>query len=138
MSDRINVSQFNLKENTMGIRAIGSSSYPRLVAGAWKFRNVEKDPDYGVSEEDLAETAIDMVNAGIGKGTFKRVFVRGTGPDEIGLCFEYEATDAEVETKESRDALKAAYIDFFKRRHGNGYKGYDYATGIEVITLIDD
>jgi hypothetical protein len=122
----------------MNVKATRPYFHPELIAGIWKFRNVEKDRTYGVSKAALAATAIEMVNLGIGKGKFLRVFVRGTGPDEIGLCFEYEATAEEVETKESRDALKASYIDFFMRRHGAGYKVYDFSTGIDVILLVND
>lgn len=110
---------------------------PHLIAGAWKFLDAKKNKRFGVTTDELAETAIEMVNASIGKGRFVHVFVRGTGPDEIGLCFMYEATIEEMEAKDRGEDLKMAYIDFFRRRHGAAFKGYDIGTGVDVIDLAD-
>ena len=109
--------------------------HPNLIAGAWKFLDAQKNERYGVTTDVLAQTAVELVNANIGKGRFLHVFVRGTGPDEIGLCFMYEATDEEMSDKKNGEDLRMAYIDFFRRRHGVAFKGYDIGTGVDVVNL---
>lgn len=113
------------------LRAGGVQFSPDLIAGIWKFRDVRKHK-FGVTTGQLAKTAIEMVNERIGQGTFLHVYVRGTGDDEIGICFKYRPTKEEL--SEIRE-LREAFDDFFKRRHGGAVKGWDICTGITEITL---
>jgi len=119
-------------------RARQTGHQDNLMAGAWKFLSAKTNPCYGVTVEQLTETAKELINAGIGKGRFIQLYVRGTGHDEIGLCFMYEFTQEEAEEDHGKCAdWKSPYIDFFMRRHGVAYKGYDIGTGIDLVNLAD-
>ena len=114
------------------VQANASESFQNIVAGAWKFR--DKPLPFGTSTDELVETAIELVNARIGTGKFIHVFVRGTGKKEIGICFMYELCDDEI--KKHREALRRPYEDFFRRRHGAAFRGWDIGTGVDIINLI--
>lgn len=116
----------------MYTKATGNEHRENLVAGAWKFHDESKKP-FGVSVEELVETAKELVNSGIGTGKFVHVFVRGTGHDELGICFMYELGEEEVNRR--HEDLKQPYRDFFMRRHGSAFKGWDIGSGIDLITL---
>jgi hypothetical protein len=113
--------------------AKGYNTQKHLVAGAWKFGEKTNSAHFGVEMSELVATAQELVNSGIAKGGFIHVFVRGTGKHELGICFMYEPTlDERAKTFAE---LRKPYIDFFRRRHGAAFKGWDICTGIDVIEL---
>ena len=115
------------------ITANGSQHLENVVAGAWKFRNADKTKkDIGTTVAELVETAKEMVNAHIGAGRFAHVFVRETGPDELGICFMYELGEDEVD---GNTDLREHTRDFLMRRHGAACKGWDIGHGIDILNL---
>lgn len=116
---------------SMYTKAKGSEHLDNLVAGAWKFRDARKiKRGIGVTVAELVETAQAMVNAGIGTGRFAHVFVRGTGPDELGICFMYELGQEDIGSD-----LQERTKDFLMRRHGAACKGWDIGHGIDIVNL---
>jgi len=103
---------------------------PNTIAGSWKFDRTRKS--FEASVRELAETAKELVDQNPGGGIYRKVFIRSTAENELGICFVYEPSPSEP--TDNKIWMKP-YKDFFKRRHGEDFKGYDIGHTIIEVTL---
>ena len=119
----------------MAIKAVGTKVLPNIIAGCWKFRRSSDNFEKDVVE--LAEIAMDLVNQNLGRGIYHQVHIRSTAKDELGISFVYQIGPNESLVHSDRD-WKEIYTDFFRRRTGNGFKGYDIGHSVTEITLVTE
>lgn len=117
----------------MAVTATGVQVLSEMIAGAWKFHRYG---DYEADVATLAALAQTLVNVNPGGGIYHDAFVRSTGRNELGICFIYEPHKNEWDPKAEHPRIKMEpYQDFFRRRCGIHFKGYDIGHSVTKITL---
>lgn len=105
--------------------------------GAWKFRQYRTHGDqFAVTDVDLIDIAIELVNRNPGGGVYCNVFIRSTSQNELGIYFIYQVSRKELD--EPNEVTMRRYEDFFQRRHGAAFKGYDIGHSMTRIILVND